>query len=734
MSSQNRSLWVLAAVLFEGIFFVLSYNDDEGRLQKLVAAFISGPKEAEAAVDQQNTASPVAASITQAGFTSKEYRKNACQWLESVLVSDYEKYGKRSAVWDEKAKAFFNLYAQFKHGENGKEVLKDLKQAGDELLGLGCTDPYILYMQGNILYQRNDFKTSLPMVEQSRAGLNPSRYPWINRYYGARRLQHLYEKMSMSKKEIGKLSRRRMEYLGRASSDPAFAGHQRYYLEVVLEEWAEDSTPDYTELLMQEMEKKSGVDPWIQLMVKGLCHTSAAWKARGGEWAYLVTEQGQEEFKKELELSRTCFTEAHALHPEFPEAATEMIAVCMAISDGKEERQWFDRAVAAQFDYIPAYTKYFWALRPRWGGSHEQMLQFGTECLNTKRFDTDVPRQFLKALRDIGSELGDWKDAYRKPGIYAQLQILCAGMLAEPQQAARGNYWKTVQALTAWAAGECQDAKKLFDALGENIQTQVFAEFKSQPEFVRGEVNLRTGQLKDIFLQAEKLYEKQAIEALPYYEELRDQVRSDQNAVFVLDDRIAVVNMTSKIFKGDWVDLLADGRLLGWEKLEGDWEVEADGGLKASTRPEDKRVLLVSKFSVAGNYEIRGEVEAEARAGVLMGYVRKTTPEYVVFSIDSKRQQATLCEGFGAKHALKQTISALDSNQFYLQVVNGLISAQVNGSQVFTHQKLDRKGYSPHGGMIGLGESFARREGIIKYRHLQLRRTGGQFEEKVSNK
>ena len=715
---------MLAALLFTGIFFALNYFSDAGSL-----------KQAAAAVDQQIPASPSSASIKPAGFTSREYKKNERQWLEGVLLSDYEKYGKRSPVWDEKAKAFFKLYAQFRHGENGKEVLKDLKQAGDELLGLGCTDPYILYMQGNTLYQLNDFKTALPIVEQSRAGLNPSRYPWINRYYAASRLQHLYKKMSMPNKEIRKLNRRKMEYLGRASADPAFAGQQRYYLEVVLDQWAEDSTPDDTELLMQELEKKPGVDPWIHLMVKGLCHNSAGWAARGTEWGYLVTDEGRDEFKKEIALSSTFFINAHALRPEFPEAAAEMITVCMALRDNREERQWFDRAVAAQFDYIPAYRKYLWALRPRWGGSYEQMLQFGAACLATKRFDTDVPQQYWKVVRDIGSELGDWKDAYKIPGIYAQLQILYAGMLAEPQQAASINYWKTVQALTAWAAGEYPDAKKLFDALGDTINAPAFAKFESPPDFIRGEVQLRTGPLKDIFLQAEKVFgNNQALEALPYYEELRDQVSADPKALTVLNDRIAVLNMKSKILKGDWVDLITDGQLSGWEKKEGSWEVEPDGALKGSTRVEDSRILLVSKFPIDGNYEIRGEIEAEAKGAVLMGYVRKMTPEYVVFSIDSKRERATLCEQFGTQNALKQPISPSDRYRFLLHVANGFITASVNDMPVFSDQKPDRYKNSPHGGMIGLGESYGSREGFIKYRNLQVRRIGGKSADKVLKK
>ncbi len=46
---------------------------------------------------------------------------------------------------------------------------------------------------------------------------------------------------------------------------------------------------------------------------------------------------------------------------------------------GEDARTWFDRAVAAQFDYWPAYQARLVFLQPRWGGSYEEDLALAAE-------------------------------------------------------------------------------------------------------------------------------------------------------------------------------------------------------------------------------------------------------------------------------------------------------------------------------------------------------------------
>ena len=116
------------------------------------------------------------------------------------------------------------------------------------------------------------------------------------------------------------------------------------------------------------------------------------------------------------------------------------------------------------------------------------MYQFGVECLNTGRFDTEVPRIFLKAVWDIGSELDNWRDAYRRAGTYEKMQTLFEGMLNDLTRARWQDYWKSAYAMVAWAAGRYEDSRKLFDELGDNIYMPIFAEFNTKRVYVFKEI------------------------------------------------------------------------------------------------------------------------------------------------------------------------------------------------------------------------------------------------------
>src|SRR6185369_15321086 len=84
---------------------------------------------------------------------------------------------------------------------------------------------------------------------------------------------------------------------------------------------------------------------------------------------------------------------AWAAHPEHPEAAVRMI---VSVRDGRTiagetPRFWFNQAVAAQIDAPLAHQNLLSCLRLGWGGTQEQILTLGMECLRTGRFDTGAP-------------------------------------------------------------------------------------------------------------------------------------------------------------------------------------------------------------------------------------------------------------------------------------------------------------------------------------------------------
>ncbi len=227
-----------------------------------------------------------------------------------------------------------------------------------------------------------------------------------------------------------------------------------------------------------------------------------------------------------------------------------MITVTMGGHGNKGEtiRTWFDRAVNAQMDYPDAYKAMIFALRPRWGGSHREMLAFGRECLGTKRFDTDVPLFYLYALRKVGVEMENnrWRLPFRDGRVKKELQEMFEGLLSEPSRSRSLNRIKTQQALvTAWC-GDYPDAKQRLEAvgsdtdLGDGFLDKALSWSERSRAAVESELQAFTGPSRDHLIQAEDLELRNQIpEALALYEKAMRAYGNDAGIFGYLRDRMA---------------------------------------------------------------------------------------------------------------------------------------------------------------------------------------------------
>ena len=200
------------------------------------------------------------------------------------------------------------------------------------------------------------------------------------------------------------------------------------------------------------------VAPWVKEYVLGVHFVDAAWDARGGDWASNVTQAGWKGFAENLASARTHLVNSWKENPHDPAAATEMITVCM----GEEVqidtmRFWFDRAVAADFDYIPAYSALRWGMRPRWGGSYEQMNAFGQECAATGRYDTMVPNERIATALDISDDAQDRGAQFKDPEIAKQVLTVIDTYLALPHPCIRVGFSHTLAAIVADKVGRTDE-------------------------------------------------------------------------------------------------------------------------------------------------------------------------------------------------------------------------------------------------------------------------------------
>lgn len=425
-------------------------------------------------------------------YTYTQYNREIVDWLKKYLWKDYKERGHQSPEFDSKVKSVLDNYALYRLGIYDDEYGYDIQTDLQNIINSGCSDPRLSYIFGNVLFRNGGaIERAKVIVNNSLNALEQSEYPAYHLYFAANKLIRIYEKAGCDDEEIlDPLYQKKMRCLARAAADERFRdGNQRYYIDTFIYQF--DSWGNYPRGLdkfMEEYEQLEDVDPWIDCMVRGRYHIAVGWEARGGGYANSVTEEGWEVFHRELSTAADYLMRAYELHPDYPEAATYMIHVRMTSAGELSEEEWFLRAVNGQFDYYLAYHMYLQALRPRWGGSHKAMLKFGTACLGTKRFDTQVPRVYLESLREIAADYttgGSWVKPFQKRGVYKKVQRYFESTLNSPREGLDYYRENSAYALYAWACGEFEDAREIINELGDDFIPEVSEELSIEPkEFI----------------------------------------------------------------------------------------------------------------------------------------------------------------------------------------------------------------------------------------------------------
>ncbi|MFH0879977.1 MAG: DUF4034 domain-containing protein, partial [Lentisphaerota bacterium] len=386
-------------------------------------------------------------------FTSAMYQSNGNEWHAACFVNDYRNYGIRSAKWDAAAEAFINDYEYRGNYSGITNILKKLETQVREILTQGCTDPYLMYCLGNLLYLQGRYRQADQQIQQALQALEKSSYPSLYTFYASRRLLATRKAVRSLAPLPQALIEKELTALAQAASDPRFKdGHQRYFVENARDlVEGRCGKADTADRFMRQLEANDAVDPWISHVLEGIYHVSAAWTIRSGALAKEVSKKQWKGFFRELDTAREHLIKAHELHPEFPEAAEHMIVISMARSDDLGEQYWFNQAVTAQFDYLPAYRSLLLALYPRWGGSWEEMQAFGLRCLQTERFDTLVPNVYVRSIAAIAQDMGDdWREIYRQPHVYENLSYYYENALEHASNADARHFILSDYTLCAW--------------------------------------------------------------------------------------------------------------------------------------------------------------------------------------------------------------------------------------------------------------------------------------------
>lgn len=459
------------------------------------------------------------------------------------------------------------------------------------------------------------------------------------------------------------------------------------------------------------------VPEFIKQLVDGCAHIDEAWEARGDGYSNTVSRKGFQGFKEHLDAARKALSASWEVHPELPEAPNKMISVAMGESiESNEERRWFDRAVAAQFDYAETYWKYYWALMPRWGGSIDEMLSFGREGIDSGRFDTTIPLQYFYILMDGIKEYDYELDLFHRDEVQEDLQRIAAGYLSDEgldDYKTRGVV-SFVAAVAVWG-GNYAHAHQVLEAIDyrtnrcytENRLGVIWEDYVASA-FLQG------SSISNQYFAAHKAVEDGSEEvADTLYGELIQTVNMPDTAFNKLQWERAGVELDIATSANGWKSVFTRSERVAWAGERCYWVLDPEGRLAASSTWSVG--WLPGQVSIEDGFEIEfivdhleGPMMNGERASIL--FARPDWHEYWPMAVNLKFKDELVEIDKGCAQGKKSAPCLFEkSNVIRVVVHDRKMTILVNGEEVIRNEALSSQMRFSAPLNYGLGDYYSGR-------------------------
>jgi hypothetical protein len=393
------------------------------------------------------------------------------------MVEAYQTAGTKGKRWGEAAVAFLEESARCQSGV-GRIPPQALAAQGKALVDQGCTDPMVLYGYGAALEDSEGRAQAAPILQQALDGLAKSTYARMFCIMALARLARTAPPVTTPEatQQYAAYREQMIRFIGEGAADASYRqGGQRLFLFFMRGIWDGPLSIGEQELY-ETLNANPKTDPYVLGVTRGWYELALAMEAWvEGEGADPdVAEECQARYRSHLTAARDSLIEAWRLHPEFPEAPTEMIAVATDPPDGvpAEAKQWFYRAVTAQLDYMRAYEDILSSL----GHNRDALYAFGVECLETRRFDTQIPLLLIDVLRGLDDD-GD-NTYWLKPETHQYLEQLFTGYTAYLDRGkGREDSYTALESLHAamdYLTRHYEETQSRLAKLGEGVNQEVF--------------------------------------------------------------------------------------------------------------------------------------------------------------------------------------------------------------------------------------------------------------------
>ena len=537
----------------------------------------------------------------------------------------YRERGQRNAACDAMALQLIEAWIEQNYGTNVPPP--SLPELSDQLAAnAACVDPLVLAVTA---VNSASPAEKIRRLERALGGFENSKYRAYPKFYTTVCLATELGENPARLPTLDTLAVKRFKEL--LTDGSLLPEDQADIADTLVFGWGENFFKRQAAKLLPEVQQAGPSFEWLRLVLDGEHQMNKAWKARGSGWGNTVTPAGWAGFHKYLEGARASFSNAWELRPDLPLAAARMIPAAMGNSDFRDMRLWFDRATAAQVDYPPAWSSLRWGLRPRWGGSLAAIQALGATAVNTKRFDTDIPRKLFDAIKDIemDMDLPAPQHLYGREDIWPLLQRMYTGYIAEPSQSNWRGSWRSCFAVVAFLAEHYDVAREQLEALQWQPWANCLTGWGVELSLLPLEVAARTGPWSNQVSQAEAAYRQgDPAKAFALHSELGKVANLDQQTREFLRRRLAVLDLEQQWAKGGWVELLPrQDNDPAWVMLYGQPRRLPDGSLEVESAPDGYLLYnlarLGTNFAAKVEYDVIRASHQQTQAGLIMGL-----PEY----------------------------------------------------------------------------------------------------------
>ncbi len=367
------------------------------------------------------------------------------QWNLKTLVGDYDRIGARDVKWDKDAREALEGFARVRANPTGNvaPLIKSVAGAAQKAVTAGCTDPMVGYLHAR--YVGTEAVLSLmeeaERYRQAAKGLASSEYHNLRKAYASLRAADAFGRMSSlgstnvlgARIYRGRLITNVIE-TARDSGVPAdelfelcgltmdqlkstTAAHDLFFVGIephLLKHWGDDYRVPY---------------------LKARAFIEHAWRARGTELADKVGDEKFKLFEERLTVAGEALRRAWKMNSQDAEVASLMLRVQLGLDEGREEMEkWFQRAMDLDPANYMACKRKMYYLEPKWHGSAEDMLAFGRECVESRKWTGAVPLVLPEAHETVGNYLPESKRAeyWMQPQVWKDVQAAFDKYFANP--------------------------------------------------------------------------------------------------------------------------------------------------------------------------------------------------------------------------------------------------------------------------------------------------------------